>query len=767
MKTTIRIAKLELNTLFYSPIAWFLSVIFLFQCGLKYTTMLQELLTFQEVGGIQLQWLKNATIAVFGQQRGLLGDVLRNVYFYLPLLTMGLISREVSSGTIKLLYSSPVKVSQIIFGKFLAMMTYNLVLVAILCIFVIAGLFNIQNVDMGFVLPGIFAVYLLLCAYAAIGLFMSCLTAYQVVAAISTLVCFAALAYVGSIWQDIDFVRDLTYFLSISGRAERMIFGLISTDHIFYFLIIISIFLAFSIIKLQSGRTSKPAIQVAGKYLAVFGFALLMGYVTSRPTLIGYYDATRNNTQTLTPNTQKIIAEFGDEPLEVTSYINLLDGFYRGGGEPNQRNRDLDRWAPYLRFKSNIKLKYVYYYDEPAAEMELRKQYPGKSLKQIAEQYAYSYRTSIDHFMTPQEIRKVIDLQPEANRYVMQLKYKGKSTFLRLFYDNERYPSETEIGAAFKRLMMKLPKIVFVQGEFERSKDKLGDKDYGMLVNQKVNRRSLVNQGFDTDTISLQNQDIPADIAALVIADPRVSFSPLELAKIQQYIADGGNLLIAGESEKQAVLNPIINPLGLSFASGSLVQKSKDNAPDMVNALLTKTVAAWSKDLMACFNDSIGVSMPGVSGLLYQRKGQFLVQPLLVTDPVVSWNKKGKLVTDSAAVIFSAADGDEGKSFATAVALYRNVNGREQRIVVSGDADFLSTAELKRWGTANAVFNTQLFGWFTDGQFPVNTSRPEPIDDHINLTYKQLDTLKIVFLGLIPALVALAAAIFLIRRKRK
>jgi ABC-2 type transport system permease protein len=169
MKTIFRIAKLELNTLFYSPIAWFLSIVFLFQCALSFTSVLQQLLTDQELGGIHLQYVQRVTIQVFGYQRGLLGDVLRKIYLYLPLLTMGLISREVNSGTIKLLYSSPVKVSQIIWGKFLAMMAYSLVLVAILLVFVAAGLLIIPSIDLGFILPGLLAIFLLLCTYAAIG----------------------------------------------------------------------------------------------------------------------------------------------------------------------------------------------------------------------------------------------------------------------------------------------------------------------------------------------------------------------------------------------------------------------------------------------------------------------------------------------------------------------------------------------------------------------------------------------------------------------
>lgn len=766
MNTTFRIAKLELNTLFYSPIAWFLSIVFIFQCGLAYTNVLQNYLTFQEHGGEQIKFLYFLTNTTFGYQGGLYGNVLTKIYLYLPLLTMGLISREISSGTIKLLYSSPVKVKEIVFGKFAAMMVYNLLLILILLVFVFCGMANIQSADPGFLFPPLVGIYLLLCTYAAIGLFMSSLTSYQVVAAISTLVIFAVLAYVGSVWQDVDFVRDLTYFLAVNGRAEHMLYGIISSKDVLYFVIIIVMFLAFTVLKLKSGRESKSPLQVAGAYALIFFTALIAGYLSSIPGYIGYIDATSGKYQTITATTQKVLKELGDEPLEITSYINLLDGLYYTG-KPDQRNRDKDRWERYLRFKPNIKFNYVYYYDMPAPEQNLAEQYPGKTIKEIAEQIAASQKTSLGNFLTPDEIRKVIDLGPEKNRYVMQLKYKGKQTFLRLFEDQEVFPSETEVSAALKRLMVPLPKIVFLQGQYERSKDKLGDKDYGIQTSLIKNRTALVNQGFDTDTINLRDKEVPENISALVIADPRTAFSGAVLKKIQQYIADGGNLLIAGEPGKQDVLNPILQPLGVTMMQGMLVQKSKDFGPDLIRALLSPKAANLSKDLQSDFKDSIGVSMPGAVGLAISASSPFKIEALLQTDEKVSWIKKAKLVLDSATVEYSKAEGDLQVSVPTMLSLTRNINGKEQRIVVSGDADFLSSAELKRWGTANRDFNTPLMGWFTYGQFPIDTSRPGSKDNRLNLNYAGITTLKVGLMGVLPGLVLAFATIFLIRRKRK
>ncbi len=227
MKTAIRIAKMELSALFYSPIAWLLLVVFVFQCGFSYTDKLGGFVAMQGTVASK-EFLAYFTNKIYGVPYGVFPEIIGKLYLYIPLLTMGLMSREVSSGTIKLLYSSPIKVSAIVLGKFLSMMVYNLLLILVIAALVIISCFNISHADYGQLLSALLGIYLLLNAFSAMGLFMSCLTSYQVVAALSTFVLFAFLTYIGSVGQDIDFVREITYALSISGRTRHMVSGLIS-----------------------------------------------------------------------------------------------------------------------------------------------------------------------------------------------------------------------------------------------------------------------------------------------------------------------------------------------------------------------------------------------------------------------------------------------------------------------------------------------------------------------------------------------------------
>lgn len=372
MKTIYKMARTELQTLFYSPIAWLILVVFTFQASLVFSNGLAGCVRNQELG----YGLYNVTMNVFAGWRGMFTAMQQYLYLYIPLLTMGLMSRELNSGSIKLLYSSPVTNTQIILGKYLSMMIYNLVLMCVFAVYLIFAAITIKSADIPLILSGMLGLYLLVCAYAAIGLFMSSITSYQVVAAMGTLAVLAVLNLVGGLWQDIEFVRDITYWLAINGRAQEFISGLICSEDVLYFVIVIALFLFLSIIRLQSRRQKTTWMTTVGKYGSVIVIAMLLGYLTSRPKLMCFYDTTATKQRTLTPNSQDIVAQM-DGGLTITTFVNILEENY-WIGLPRNVNKDQKRLKMYTRFKPEIKMKYVYYYDK-AKNPELDKAYPNLS----------------------------------------------------------------------------------------------------------------------------------------------------------------------------------------------------------------------------------------------------------------------------------------------------------------------------------------------------------------------------------------------------
>ncbi|MBE9598558.1 Gldg family protein [Pedobacter sp. MC2016-24] len=769
MKKIIQIAKLELSLLFYSPIAWLLIMVLLVQMAhalIPGVAELQHMQQFIPDFGFLTDRLFTSSMSSPLVAQGIFYTILASLYLYTPLMTMGIISRETSSGTIKLLYSSPVKLSQIVYGKFIAMLVYNLVIVVVMSLFFILGALCVDHFDYPHVLVAMLASFLLLSTYAAIGIFMSSLTTYQVVAAICTFAVLAFMNYIGSFGQGLDFVRDLTNSLSMPSRAERMVMGLLTTREVFYYIVISGIFLSLTIAKLELARTSRSFFRQSYRYIGIVVLGLALAYISSRQALIAYYDATDTKVNTIVKPTQEILQKMGDGPLEMTAYINGLNYSY-AEGSPVKRLKAISVWEPYLRFKSDINLHWVYYYD--SFDPQLYAANPGKSLKTIFKAYAKSQDIDTSGFLGPEAIRKQIDLREEGGRLVIQLKYKNKTTFLRTFDDGDFWPKEAEIAAALKRLIVTPPKIVFSTDGYQRSVDKIGDRDYKLFFNNKLSRNSLINSGFDMDSIAIEKGQIPDGIAALVIGDPKVAFSSFALAKLRKYVRDGGNLMIATEPGKQDVANPLLDSLGVRLLTGTLVQRSRDYSYGLVTPTLAKGAVLMTPALKKSFDDKAVVSMPGAAALTFDSAAAFHVEPLLMTDARTSWIKKGAFVLDSAALIFDAKNGDQQGAFPAALVLTRKLNHKEQRIVVSGDADFFSNKELGRSNieTINGSLVFSIFKWFSNEQFPVDMTRPEPKDSSLKLSKAGVNILEILYYGAIPGAILLLGTVLLVRRKRK
>lgn len=103
--------------------------------------------------------------------------------FIIPILTMRSLAEERHSRTDQLLYSLPLKVSDIVIGKYLAMLTVLLIPTAIMSVYpIILSVFG--TVHYAACYGAILAFFLLGAALIAICMFMSALTESQIIAAV-------------------------------------------------------------------------------------------------------------------------------------------------------------------------------------------------------------------------------------------------------------------------------------------------------------------------------------------------------------------------------------------------------------------------------------------------------------------------------------------------------------------------------------------------------------------------------------------------------
>lgn len=757
MKKSLQIARTELNILFFSPIAWVLLVIFMVQGGLAFSGLLATKEASQALGST----LPSLTQDLFGGNTGFFTVMRQYLYLYVPLLTMGLLSREMASGSIKLLQSSPVTSWQIVWGKYLAMLAYCLFLVAILCIYALIGAWSVENMDWGYVISALFGIFLLLAAYSAIGLFLSSLTSYQVVAAISTLAVLGALSYIGEVGKGIEFIRDITYWFAMDRHTAYALRGLLSSKDISYFILIVFLFLMLTLMKLQSGRTIESGSRKALRYIVLVVFVIGLGIITSLPSLSVYNDLTRFNTQSYSPQSVETLRRI-QGPVTLTTYPNVFGNFAHIGA-PKFRNFESSSFEQIQRYLPQLNMVYVPYYDEdpgisldpniPVEEQALR--------KSIA--YGYDFLT----MLKPDSIRSRIDLSGEHRQFVRMLTLPGGTTPLRMYFDQPGYPLEREIMAAVHRVLDGPARVAVMANNEERSIYGDGDADYQTFTTAPNSRGSWINQGASfveiRDRLDLLHPD---SIDVLIIADPFRPYDAVQLTALRDYIALGGNLLLAGEPHKQAILNPLAETFGVNFAPGQLWQEHEEVEADLI-------LGHFSPDLEGSdfkrTKDSI-ITMPHATFLNLDgaRDLGYTVRPVLETDARRVWSRPERLNLKVEPVVFRPEQ-DEKTHRILAVALTRDIDGRKQRIFVAGDADFLSKAEFSRFNLrgGNSEFTYQLLRWFSGGTYPVDINTSEPIDNRILFDKGQIQTVRTATVFILPLLLALWGAFTIINRKRK
>ena len=764
-KMIYNIARTELQMLFYSPVAWLILVVFGVQSGMLFADQLAQLVSSQEMG----YNIEGSTITIFASRWGGVFTTMQNyLYFYIPLLTMSLVSKELSSGSIRLLYSSPITNTQIIVGKFFSMMIYGLIMIGILFLITLCSWAVVKDFDLPMVLVGLLGLYLLICSYAAIGIFMSSLTSYQIVAAIGTFAVLMVLSMIGGWWQDYDFIRDVTYWLSMPGRSGKFIAGLICSEDVLYFVIVVCLFLALTIIRLNSVRQKIRFVITLGRNIGVIFLACFLGYVSALPTMKVYHDATATKSNTLTPNSQDIVAKL-DGGITITTYINALDPGASWYAAPHFLKPDMARFEKYLRFKPDMKLKYVYYYDTTSNPM-LDKRFPNATLREKMVEVCKIYGLDSNKFMGPEEIRKIIDLSGENNTFVRQIvRDNGEKAWLRIYNDMQRFPSEKEISAAFKRMVMDLPKVGFVEGHGERSYSGGKDRDYSAFANDKGFRYALENQGFDVTRVSM-DQQVPEDINIIVISDMREWFTPEQEANLQQYIDRGGNLFILGEPKRRDVMNNLFAKFGYEMTTGVLVKRDTNLQADVILSYPTKEAAdSIAYDFGFMRRRRMVITTPSTAGLEQIADKGYTVTNMFTTDTIGVWNELETTDFIDDTVCLNPAIGEVEKIYNTVVALSRKVGNKEQKIILTGDADCISNGEFGRRVPTARASNFSLitggFFWMSDNEVPIDVRRPALPDNKVYVEKTGSKVIKWSFMIVLPLLLAGIGIFLWIRRK--
>jgi len=338
---------------------------------------------------------------------------------------------------------------------------------------------------------------------------------------------------------------------------------------------------------------------------------------------------------------------------------------------------------------------------------------PGGNLARAVEQLLQRYRRA-----RPDIAVELVDPQlfPEQARAddvsllgQLVLAYRGRRETLGVL-------SEEALTNAIARLTLDDPPWVAVlEGHGERAIASAAGPDLGRFA-QLLHQRGFRLQPLDLAT----HPDIPANTDLLLISTPAIALFPGEAEAVIAYLKRGGNLLWlldppATQADGLLGLEPVAAYLGLQRLPGEVVDAA---AADLgLDSPTIAVVQDWPDDHPLGRGLTQPALLPGSTGFAVTAAPDWVLDTTLTTG-ALSWNETGPVRGE---VRRDESAGEQNGPLPVAMVLMREVDadadadadrvrqGREQRVVVVGDGDFLSNAHLNNG--ANEALGLRIARW--------------------------------------------------------
>ena len=246
MRNVLTIAGKEIRSYFSSPVAYVLLAAYLALAGYFFYALL---IAFNQTLQIYSMMRNPEMLTRFNLNQMVIVPLLHNMsvllIFIVPAVTMRMFPEEKRAGTYELLLTSPVRVGEIVLGKFLGGLALVLLMVAL------SGLFGVLvtiygNPELPMMLSGYLGLALMAMSFLAIGTLISSFTDNVVIAYVGSLFALLVLYTVGWLGETVQGVAGgLIRYASITDHFQELTKGVIDSKDIVYFatLLVVGLFL--------------------------------------------------------------------------------------------------------------------------------------------------------------------------------------------------------------------------------------------------------------------------------------------------------------------------------------------------------------------------------------------------------------------------------------------------------------------------------------------------------------------------------------------
>ncbi len=246
MSNVFNIARVEWRRIFLSPLAWAVLAVVQFIVGFVFINVL----------------VQYANAAAENSDLGVSDVVAGSVYGFatilllliMPLMTMRLFAEERKTGSITLLFSAPVSLTEIVLGKFIGVLGFIAVVIGLMTLMPLSLAWS-TNMDWGRIGAGLLGLFLLMSAFAAAGLFVSSCTREPTIAAVGSfgLLLIIWLANILAYNDGVPF-HEVFGYLSLIGHFESLRRGVFATVDVIYYLLFSALFLWLTVLRLDIER---------------------------------------------------------------------------------------------------------------------------------------------------------------------------------------------------------------------------------------------------------------------------------------------------------------------------------------------------------------------------------------------------------------------------------------------------------------------------------------------------------------------------------
>lgn len=248
MRNAFTIAGREVRSYFSSPTAYVLLAAFLALAGYFFWALLSA---FNQALQIYSMMRQPEMLERFNLNEMVIRPMLHNMsvllIFIVPALTMRMFPEEKRAGTYELLLTAPVRVGEIVLGKFLGGLLLVVLMIGLSSFFGVL-LMAYGNPEVPMMLVGYFGLFMIAVVFLAVGTLISSFTDNVVVAYVGTLFALMVLYTIGWVGESVSGPwASIIKYLSITEHFTEISKGVVDTKDLVYFatLLLVSLFLTY------------------------------------------------------------------------------------------------------------------------------------------------------------------------------------------------------------------------------------------------------------------------------------------------------------------------------------------------------------------------------------------------------------------------------------------------------------------------------------------------------------------------------------------